>query len=290
MTTSHEQSLTEVEERPDEEKSPPPADPADPGRGVARGRVLAVVLGLAFPVAGLTVWQILTDVGVLNATFFPAPSSIASQMAADAASSHSLAELASDLGVTIGVLAIGFGIGAAAGLAVGVMMGVSRVVRFTFSPTLYVIYALPMIALYPLALILLGLGNASTIGTCALGTFFIVCISTLGGVSGRNPLHDELTRVFRIKRRTRYMQVIIPGALPAIMSGLKLGLAQALIIVLSIEFVGSTTGMGAYIWNAWQALEVGQMFVGLFAVLVVAGVIVVLGTVLERLGTPWARR
>jgi ABC-type nitrate/sulfonate/bicarbonate transport system permease component len=270
--------------------------PAAGGRGEAgarqavRGRVLAVVLGLALPVVGLTVWQVLTDTGILNATFFPAPSSIAAQMGADVTSARSLALLLGDLGVTVGVLAVGFGIGAAAGLVIGVAMGVSRVARFTFSPTLYVVYALPMIALYPLALILLGLGDWSTIGTCALGTFFVVCISALGGVSGRNPLYDELVRVFRVNRRVRYTQVIVPGALPAIMSGLKLGLAQALIIVLSIEFIGSTTGMGAYIWNAWQALEVGQMFVGLFAVLVLAGVIVILGTAVERIGTPWARR
>jgi NitT/TauT family transport system permease protein len=262
---------------------------AGPARRVS-GRLLAIVLGLAFPVIGLTVWQILTDSGVLSATFFPAPSTVASQMADDLTSARSLGLLAGDLGVTAAVLAVGFGIGAAAGLAAGVMMGVSRAVRLAISPTLYVVYALPMIALYPLALILLGLGDSSTIGTCALGTFFVVCIGTLGGVTGRNPLYDELARVFHLKRRVRYFQVIIPGALPAIMSSLKLGLAQALIIVLSIEFIGSTTGMGAYIWNAWQALEVGQMFVGLFTVLVLASLLVVIGTAIERIGTPWVRR
>lgn len=76
--------------------------------------------------------------------------------------------------------------------------------------------------------------------------------------------------------------------MPAIVTGLKLGLGQALILVVSAEFVSSDDGIGHYIWDSWQVLAIPRMFVGLAVVTCIGGVAVLLGSIAERRLVPWA--
>ena len=77
--------------------------------------------------------------------------------------------------------------------------------------------------------------------------------------------------------------------MPAIITGLRLGLGQALILVVSSEFVSSDTGIGRFIWDAWQTLDIPKMFIGLAVVLLFASVAAVGGNYLERHLIPWKR-
>jgi NitT/TauT family transport system permease protein len=89
---------------------------------------------------------------------------------------------------------------------------------------------------------------------------------------------------------TRWMRVAIPSAMPAIVSGLKLGLGQALILVVSAEFVSSENGLGSFIWKSWQVLDISRMFMGLVAVAATGGLALFIGSQAERYLIPWANR
>jgi NitT/TauT family transport system permease protein len=147
---------------------------------------------------------------------------------------------------------------------------------------------MPKLAVFPLFIVIFGLGDASKIALVALGVFFMTCMSTLSGVLASNPIHQDVAKAFRFPAWTRWTRVVIPGALPAIVTGLKLGLGQALIVVVSTEMISGDDGMGHFIWESWQVLDIPRMFLGLVIVALSGGAAMLFGDFLERTLTPWA--
>jgi NitT/TauT family transport system permease protein len=252
-----------------------------------RSRAERIALGVGVPVALLTIWQILTSAGLLNAVFFPAPSTVFMDMVEQLGTAEGAKILGLDLAYTLRDAAIGFGIGSAAGFIIGVAMGVSSLTFRGLGPLMYGTLPTPKLVLYPMFIIVFGIGASSTVAICALGVFYYVCMSTLTGVRFANPVYTEVAQVFALPRLLRFRKVVAPAAWPSVITGLRLGLGAALVIVLAVEFISSTTGMGVYIWNAWQSLQVGQMFSGLAVMVIVGGLLVVIGDWLERIAVPW---
>jgi ABC-type nitrate/sulfonate/bicarbonate transport system permease component len=254
-----------------------------------RQRVLQIGLGAGVPLLGFVIWQILTEAGALNSTFFPAPTTIVGDMFDQFTSGPNLAALASALGITMRDVAFGFLIGAVTGVVAGVAMGISRRTYFGFSPLVYGTFPTPKIALYPLFLVIFGLGSPAAIALAALSSFYMVCINTLSGIRFSPGLYGEVGSVFSVPRLSRYLKVVVPAAAPSIITGLRLGLSDCLVIVLAVEYIGSSVGMGAYIWNAYQILAVGQMFTGLILTMIIGGAVILLGNVVEHVAVPWSR-
>lgn len=246
-----------------------------------------VAWGVATPVALLVVWEICTRVGVWDSRFFPAPSTILADSLDYVTDSSLRSELLSNLRSSGIRLAVGFGLGSVLGLVGGLLMGLIRVVRYSFSAIVNATYPLPKLALYPLMIIFFGIGNTSMTALVVLGVFFMVCINTVSGVTYSDPVYREVAQAFQVPRRTRLLRVTIPAAIPSVLGGLKLGFGQALIIVVSTEFVGGDSGIGYMIWNSWQVLNVSVMFVGLAIVGLVgwAGSAAISG--LAKVLVPW---
>lgn len=256
-------------------------------RARRRRRVEMMALGIGVPVILLTIWEILTLTGVWDAVFFPAPSAVFMDMVDQVKTSAGLAALGADIGVTMRDAAIGYVIGAAGGVIVGMAMGLSRLTFYGLGPIMYGTLPTPKLVLYPMFIIIFGIGIGSTIAICAMGVFYFVCMSTLTGVRFSSPVYREVGAVFSVPWTLRYRGIIAPAALPSVITGLRLGLGAALVIVLAVEFISSTNGMGVYIWNAWQALQVGQMFAGLLVMVIIGGILTAGGNWLERLAVPW---
>lgn len=262
------------------------------GKTLRRRRLLEVrkvVLGLGFPAALLILWEMLATFGMIDRRFFPAPSRILGAIVTFLSEGDNRALLLVHIGATLRRLVFGFGIGASAGIALGVVMGLNASARFAFSPLLYGLFPLPKIAIYPLMIIIFGLGDASNTALVALGVFFMTCINTLSGVLYANPIYRDVSRAFRMPAATRWFQVIIPSAMPAIITGVRLGLGQALILVVSAEFVSGDTGIGRFIWDSWQVLDIARMFMGLAVVLIFGALAALIGNLLERRLIPWAQ-
>jgi NitT/TauT family transport system permease protein len=251
--------------------------------------MLKVVLGIGFPVLLLCLWQALAMGGLIDRRFFPAPTTIGSSVIAFLSNAEQRGELIFHMTATLSRLAVGFGIGATAGVTLGVVMGLNTATRFAVAPLLYGIFPMPKIAIYPLMIVIFGIGDASSAALVTLGVFFMTSINTLSGVLYTNPIYRDISKAFRMPPLTRWGRVIIPSAMPSIITGLRLGLGQALILVISSEFVSAETGVGRFIWDSWQILDIPRMFMGLTVVLLFGGCAALLGNLAERKLIPWAQ-
>lgn len=252
-----------------------------------RRRAQRIWLGIGFPLVVLAIWETLVWFGVVDRRFFPPPSRIVATAVAFFSDATARVGLAHDLTATLARLGTGYVLGALSGVVIGILMALYAPIRFALGPIVYATYPTPKLAIFPLLIVIFGLGDASKTSLVTLGVFYMTCINSLSGVLYANPVYRDLAQAFCMPAWTRWTRVVVPSALPAIVTGLKLGIGQALILVVSAEFVAADDGIGHFIWNSWQVLDISRMFVGLFVVAVIGGIVVTLGDVVERKLIPW---
>lgn len=244
--------------------------------------------GIGFPLFLLLLWQVLVMAGLIDRRFFPAPTEVAVRIVELLSNEGERAKLWIDISATFQRLFFGYVIGASAGVLAGLAMGLSAPVRFSLGPLVGALFPMPKLAIFPLLIVMFGLGDPSKVALIALGVFFMTCLNTLSGVLYSNPVHQEMAQAFRIPRMTRWFRVVVPSAMPSIVTGLKLGLGQALILVVSAEFVAAQEGIGRFVWDSWQVLDVSRMFMGLVVIALTGGAAVLLGEFVERRLIPWS--
>jgi ABC-type nitrate/sulfonate/bicarbonate transport system permease component len=255
-----------------------------------RDRTLRLVLGAGVPIVLILLWQVGSKLGIIDARFFPAPSTIVSRAVQDISERGLLSDLGTQVMASLIRIAAGIVIGVSCGIVVGTLMGSVAAIRYALSPLVYALYPMPKLAILPLLLIVFGIGDVSKIILVSLGVFFVVCLSAFSGTLYTNQIYNDVSRAFAFPSTMRYWRVVLPAALPAIMNGVKLGIGQALILVVSVEFVNSNDGIGYFIWQSWQTLDIPRMFIGLICVAIGGAAAVLLGDVCERMLVPWAKR
>ena len=243
------------------------------------------LLGIASPVVLLAVWEIAARLHFIDTRFFPAPSSVLAVMIEMLRSG----ELITNTLVSLRRLAFGTLIGGVPALVLGIAMGLNRWVRAVFDPLIAATYPIPKSAILPLALLIFGLGEASKIFMVAVGVFFPVVINSTTGVLGISSIYLDVGRNYKANRWKTFWTIALPGALPVIMSGFKLGIGIGLILIAIAEMIGAKSGLGYMIWTAWETFSVEQMYVGLFMIAIIGFVLTVALNELERLIIPWKR-
>jgi NitT/TauT family transport system permease protein len=163
----------------------------------------------------------------------------------------------------------------------------NRPIRALFDPLIASTYPVPKSAILPLALLIFGLGEASKIFMVAIGVFFPVVINATTGVLEINKIYLDVGQNFKANRWNTFWTIALPGALPVIMTGFKLGIGIGLVLIAVAEMVGAKSGLGYLIWSAWSTFAVEQMYVGLFVIALI-GYLITLGlNELERVIIPW---
>ena len=228
-----------------------------------RARLTERIISLLSPLLLLAIWEVATRAGWLNKLFFPPPSSILGTFRL----LWERGTVQDALGATLMRLLLGFGVGAVPAVLLGLVLGLSRPLRLLILPAANIIYSIPKIAILPLVLLVLGTGEQSKVAVTALSVFFLVLVNTVAGVQGIDPRYFDVARDFGASRWQAYRTIALPGALPLILAGAKLGFGFALIVVVGTEFVaprsGGATGLGILIWDSWQILDIEAMYVGL---------------------------
>jgi len=235
------------------------------------------------PLLLLLAWESAARAGALDSRLFTPPSEILAEgweMVVDG-------ELWIHTGATVARLAAGFVLGAVVGIAVGLLMGVSRPIRAALGPTFTALYALPKIAILPLLLLIFGLTETPKVLSVAISVFFVVQINTLAGIVQIDGRILEAARAYRATGWNLFRYVLLPGATPSIMTGLRVSAGMAVIVVTAVEFVASNNGLGYLIWNSWQLFQPQIMFVGLITVSLIGALITGLVILLERALLPW---
>lgn len=247
--------------------------------GVAAERVISI----ASPLALLALWEALGRIGWLDQRFFPAPSAIAGTFANLVLSGELLGHVAASLGR----VAVGFAIGAVPGVILGIAMGLSRLTRAALKPMVGALYPIPKTAIFPMLLLIFGLGEPSKWAFVAVGVFFLVLINTMAGVLNIEPVYVDVGKSFGARPYDLFRTVALPGALPLILAGLRLAWGNALLLIVVAETLGARTGIGAFIWNAWLTFKVEEMYSGVVTVSFVGYASFLLLDELQRWLVPW---
>jgi len=184
-------------------------------------------------------------------------------------------------------MARGLLIGGAAGLVLGLVMGRSRAVRAVMDPFVAALHPLPKIAVLPLIMVILGIGDASRVAVIAGGAFFPLLINTMSGVDQINPIHLDVAHNYGAGQLKVFRRVLLPGAAPSIMAGLRLALNTALLLTIAVEMISARDGLGGMIWMAWSTLRVEEIYVALVLTIVLGLLINVVLAGLDRVLLPW---
>ncbi|MEW6452342.1 MAG: ABC transporter permease [Pseudomonadota bacterium] len=241
------------------------------------------LVGLISPIALLLVWEVFARTGFLDVRFFPPPSRIIATLIEMLKSG----ELTEHTVTSLARLGAGFLFGGIPALLIGVVMGLSRPVRAAIDPLIAATYPIPKSSILPLALLVFGLGESSKIFMVAIGVFYPIAMNTMTGVREINKIYLDVGHNFKASRINVFRTIALPGALPTIMTGVKLGVGLGLVLIAIAEMVGAKSGLGFMIWNAWETFAVEKMYVGLFVIALIGFVLTVVTNEIEKLLVPW---
>ena len=174
-------------------------------------------------------------------------------------------------------LVVGATLGALTGIAIGILIGLFSYVRAGLVPVVAAIFPIPKIALLPLFVIWFGIDEGSKYALIAFGTFTPTVVATYGAVDNVDRTLIRMAQSFGLSWPSIVRKIVLPGAMPGILSGLRVSLAIAIILLVAAEMLGAQYGIGAYILEAGSLYDLNRLFAGvvilsLLGVLVSAGI------------------
>ena len=241
------------------------------------------LMNIISPLALIGIWEICAQLGLIDVRFFPPPSKIFKVMYTMIGNGL----LEKHAWASMQRLFWGILWGGIPALILGVAMGMFRTLRMIIEPIIAATYPIPKSAILPLIMQIFGLGEPSKIVMVATGVFFPILINSMAGVLEINKIHFDVSRNFGASGFQVFRTVALPGALPLIMTGVKLGVGLGLVLIAIAEMVGAKSGLGYMIWNAWEILSVETMYVGLITIAVLGLVFTLVLNEIERLIVPW---
>lgn len=232
----------------------------DPAQG--RERTIERLAATTAPIVLLLVWQIVSTNNLIDRRFFPAPTTLFESLL----SIEVLKRMLEDTSITLGRVAIGFALGATPALLLGMAAGMSRIVRSAIRPLVAILYPIPKIAILPLLILIFGLGDMSKYVVVAIGVFFPIALNTINGFLSIDRIYLDVGANVGAGPTRTFFTIGIPGALPSILTGVRIAMGTGLLVAIAAEFVGSQSGLGYRIWFGWQTFQVETMYQGLIAV------------------------
>ena len=217
------------------------------------------MLNAASVVLGLAIWWAVTSRGVVG---LPGPIEVAAR-AGDMIRSG---QLMSDMGASLGRVLTGFALGAAIAVPVGFLMGWYRVARGVIEPYVQFFRMIPPLAIIPLAIVTMGIGEVPKVFVIFLASFLSSVVAVYGGVISVDKTLINAARVLGAKDATIFLRVIIPASLPFIMVGFRIGLGSAWATVVAAELIAAQSGLGFRMQQAQLYYELPTIFVSLIAI------------------------
>lgn len=152
--------------------------------------------------------------------------------------------------------------GTLAGVLVGLMIGLWSLPRAGLYPLVSALFPIPKIALLPLFVVWFGIGEGSKLATIAFGTFFPTVIATIGGVDSVPRNVVRMAQSFNVPYARIVREVIVPGAMPTVLSGMRISASIAMVLLVAAEMIGAEYGVGAYILMAGSLFAIDQLIAG----------------------------
>ena len=250
----------------------------DPTLAISAATIAAIIL----------LWQIAASLELVSAVFLPSPLMVLTALATVATSGFVDSTLAqhtlASLGRIFGALAAAVVIGVPAGIAIAS----SRTGKGILDPIVEFLRPLPPLAYLPLIIIWLGIGEASKITVIALAMLPPIIISTAAGVRSASKDHINAARSFGATRWQVLRHVILPGAVPSILTGTRIALGAGWSTLVAAELIAASRGLGFMIQSAAQFLVTDIVISGIFVIAIIAFLFEIVARLAERVLVPWA--
>jgi NitT/TauT family transport system permease protein len=235
-----------------------------------------IVLGTLSVVIALTAWQLVANAGIYSILFLPGPWAVAQAFV----KLFETSDIWLDIGTSGAELGIGYGMAIVIGLVIGLLMGWYTRFQYTLDPFVNFFYSTPRIVLIPLFIIWFGIDMPSKIAVIFLGALFPIIINTMAGVRNTEAALLRVARSFGASDALIFRRVVLPGSVPFILTGFRLGIGHALTGVVVAELIAARHGVGQLIAIAGQTFQTPKMLAG---VLLIAGTGMLLTTILQRI-------
>ncbi len=265
--------------------SPAPEEAAPPATFFTTA-TMNRLLSFFSPIILLVIWELAASLRLIDTRFFPSPSHIFTE----AWDMVRTGEMWEHLSISLQRIFIGFVIGAVPGVLIGLAVGLFTPVRAVIQPLVDATFPIPKIAVLPLFIMIFGIGENSKYAIIATAVIYLVLINTAAGVRNIEKIYLDVGKNYHATKWMMFTDIALPGALPLIVAGLKLGMGVALLVIVSAEFVGAKSGIGFLIWTSWQIFQVEKMYVGLLMSAVLGFGSAFILNYLERVLIPWKAR
>ncbi|KQV41392.1 MULTISPECIES: ABC transporter permease [unclassified Rhizobium] len=207
-------------------------------------------------IAFLAVWQVSSTRGWVNPAVFP-PLDVILAALWDSLASGALLD---DIAISLQRAGIAFAAAVVIGIPLGLFMGQVKAVEQALDPLLQFFRQTSALALYPIFILLLGLGETSKVFVIFWATLFPVLLATIGGVKEVDGKLIEMARTYGAGRLAIFRRVILPASVPAIFVGLRLSATTALLLLIAAEMIGANKGIGFQVMNAQYNFQIPLMF------------------------------
>jgi NitT/TauT family transport system permease protein/sulfonate transport system permease protein len=241
--------------------------------------------GVALVVALLVLWEVSARSGLVQSANWPPFSAVVVALV------HGIlnGELIAVIGSSLWRMTQGYVLGSVIGIATGVALAMFRPVRYTLMPAIELVRPIPITALIPPLIFVLGIEDKLKIFCIALSVFFPVALNTMAGVAGVDSIYGKVARTFGVPPATMIRRVILPAAMPLILAGLRTGLAIALIVTVISEMIAGQQGVGYYLMSMEFAMRASDMYAVVILLTLVAYAINRLFLLCEARVIHWAR-
>lgn len=231
----------------------------------------------------IALWQLVVSIGLVSPIFLPSPVRVV----------RALWDMAitGDLWrhVSASLVRIGYGwfIGTAFGVGVGLTIGLFTVARAVGLPLVAALFPIPKIALLPLLILWLGIGEGSKVATIALSVFFPTVIATYSGVDSVPRNLIRMAQSFNVPLWRIIVQVLVPGALAGMLAGFRISIAAALLVLVAAEMIGAQYGIGAFLILTGNMMQTDRLMAGVVVVSVLGLAMSIVVSSVERRLLRW---
>lgn len=214
--------------------------------------------------AGAVAWEVAGH--ILQYSFLPPFSHVVRAAGAMTVSG----QIPGYLAVSLVSLAVGYGLAIVSGVTLGLLMGRYRSVEYVFDPYVSAFFASPKIVLVPILYALFGISRATQVAIVFLSAFFIIAINTKGGIHSVDETYVEMARSFGAREHQIFSKILLPGALPLILAGLRLGMGRAVKGMVTGEMYIAVFGLGGLLRTYGNRFDSEKVFAILLVVVGVA--------------------
>lgn len=245
--------------------------------------VFSLISPWIVPILILVFWQVAAQTGWLQSRVLPAPLDVAKAFYQLGASG----ELWTHVKVSAGRALIGLLIGGGLGLLLGLLNGSSRIAATLLDSTLQMVRNIPALALIPLVILWFGIDETAKLFLVSVGVFFPMYINTFHGIRSVDPQLIEMGKSYGLSRWQLYRDIILPGALPSILVGLRFSLGLVWVLLIVAETISAQSGIGYMTMNAREFLQTDIVLVGILLYALLGKLADVLAQLLERFWLRW---